>query len=497
MFSLGRRREEQALVSASSNGSPNKKKKPTMRQRLSSFKDSSVKKRLSGNVPAPSNPNPSPKKQVAISEDDGIEVSLESREPQGLERNTIEPVIDVQELIRLRRKIYKKKLSVYFPALQQHATNASTSTIRQHRIPLLGTKEKETSFLDALHLLQTSGPKDEHAAVSQELKSLSMELNALEKDKNALEQKQSVSTSTGSSSSSADWDINRMLTQASSKDDISMEERQKLQIKRGNNLTFHLSNNKAKQVLLSKFGAKAAASSKVVTIGPHNCKKPTTKDLQNLTLLNAHQNSKPGVIRTSFVISSDKAQTQTWGHLPLNLFRRIKYHDSFKTEHIKYLSSGPLGSYFVEFSSGESWWGSPIEDHEFFQLLQEWAVHRVVFGPAEALEDSRGNLILTHSWIIIAKDGKLAWKNLPSKLHNLLRNRQKGMAGLAEASLGPGNCFFCKFLDDTIEYCLPAHIAATCKKIEDKGGKITNVILHPEISKDYVIRHTGINGKLT
>lgn len=471
-----------------------------MRERLSSFKDANAKKRVSGNADSPLNYS-SPRKQVEISEHDGIEVSLEvlnseSREPQGLlERDSIEPVIDVEELIRLRRKVYKKQLSVRFPALQELSTNASNTT-RQHRVPLSGTKAKETSFLDALHLLQISGPKDEYSAVSQELKNLSMELTVLEQDKQALEQKLAANPSAAVPSSNVDWDINRMLTKTPSKDDISMEERQKLQTKRGDNLTFYLSNNKARQMFLSKFGAKVnqSSSSKVITIGPHNCKKPTTKELQNVALLSAPQHSKPGVIHTSFVLVSDAAKTQTWGHLPLNLFRRIKYHDNMKTEDIRYLSSGPLGSYFAEFSSGESWWGSQIEDFDFMELLQEWSVHRVVFGPAETLEDSRGNLIWTHSWIIIAKDGKLAWKNLPTKLHNVLKNRQKGMAGLAEASLGPGNSYFCKFLDDTIEYCLPAHIAAACAKIESNGGKITNVVLHPEISKDYVIRHTAARG---
>ncbi|CAJ1963001.1 unnamed protein product [Cylindrotheca closterium] len=520
MFSLGRRRDEQALMPSSS-GSSQKQKKPTMRERLSNFKDGSSGKKL---LPSSSSSSitsvSSQKQQVAFSGDDGIEVSLEgpggeSRDPQALERSSREPVIDIPELIRLRRKLYQKQFSIQVPALKQPnaiiaATNA-TSELRQHRIPLSGTKETKTSFLDALHLLQISGPKDEQAAVSQELRHLSMELNALEADKIALEQKQHSASSTTrqTSSSSADWDINRMLTQTNTKTktpskkdgssttSISAQERQELQTKRGTNLTFHLSSNKAKQVFLSKCGAKFVPG-QVVTIGPHNCKTSMISQLQYLALLSAPpqtHNSKPGVVHTSLFLSSDNTITQTWGQLPHNLLPRIKDHDKFKTKDITYLSSGPMGSYYAEFASGESWWGSPIDDDDLFQLLQEWAVHRVVFGHAETLEDSRGGgVTLTHSWIIIAKDGKLAWKNLPSKLHSLLKKRPKGMAGLAEASLGPGNSYFCKFLDDTVEYCLPAHIASACEKIQQQGGRITNVFLHPEISKDFVIRHTELNG---
>mmetsp|Transcript_34972 Transcript_34972/g.84656 ORF Transcript_34972/g.84656 Transcript_34972/m.84656 type:complete len:524 (-) Transcript_34972:169-1740(-) len=523
MFSLGRRREEQALMPASTNGTP-KKKKPTMRQRLSSLKDSSsAKKRISAPAAPSSTGNTTPvssvayQKQVAISDHGGIEVSLdmgESREPQALERQSREPVIDIPELIRVRRKLYCKQFSIQFPALKQqnaNATNLSSNNnqVRQHRIPLSGSKEQETCFLDALHLLQVSGPKDEFTAVSQELKYLTMELNALEVDKTALEQKQSTMNTTRQTTSSADWDINRMLSQTSVKNGggstISAEEQKELQTKRGNNITFHLSSNKAKQKFLSKCGAKLVQGP-MGTIGPHNCKTPLmTNQLQYLTLLSApaaaQQHSKPGVVYTSLFLSTDsaananaKTTTQTWGHLPLNLFSRIKDHDTFKTQDIKYLSSGPLGSYFAQFASGESWWGSPIDDYDLVSKLQGWQVHRVVFGPAEALEDSRregaDGLTLTHSWIIIGKDGKLAWKNLPSKLHNLLKNRPKGMAGLAEASLGHGNSYFCKFLDDTVEYCLPAHVASACETIEKQGGRITNVILHPEIPKDYIIRHT-------
>jgi hypothetical protein len=59
-------------------------------------------------------------------------------------------------------------------------------------------------------------------------------------------------------------------------------------------------------------------------------------------------------------------------------------------------------------------------------------------------------------------------------------------------SLGPGSSYFIRFLDDTIDYCLPAEIAQACELIERQGGRITDIALHPEISHDFMIRHTEL-----
>jgi hypothetical protein len=67
------------------------------------------------------------------------------------------------------------------------------------------------------------------------------------------------------------------------------------------------------------------------------------------------------------------------------------------------------------------------------------------------------------------------------------------MSAPAEVSLGPGGSYFIRFLDGTVDYCLPAEIAEVCEDIERRGGEITNITLHPEISHDFVIRHTALS----
>jgi hypothetical protein len=155
-----------------------------------------------------------------------------------------------------------------------------------------------------------------------------------------------------------------------------------------------------------------------------------------------------------------------------------------------YLSTGPHGCYYAEFRSGECWWGSAVEDHDFHSIIQAWDVYRVVFGPIETFEDERGNSRVTNSWIILGRDGRAAWKNLPSRLHHRLESRLANWAAPAEVALGPGDSYFIRFLDGSVDYCLPAEVAQVCEYIERLGGSITDIALHPEISHDFLIRHT-------
>ena len=195
---------------------------------------------------------------------------------------------------------------------------------------------------------------------------------------------------------------------------------------------------------------------------------------------------------SSFFFSRDTGKSQTWGHISAKLYRRINQAGSAGHEisDIVYLSTGPHGCYYVEFRSGEVWWGNAVDDNDFLRILEEWDVYRVVFGPIEVFEDESGNSQIANSWIIIGRDGRAAWKNLPSRLHHRLESRLANWAAPAEVSLGPGDSYFVRFLDGSIDYCLPAEVARVCDHIERYGGSITEIALHPEISHDFLIRHT-------
>ena len=172
---------------------------------------------------------------------------------------------------------------------------------------------------------------------------------------------------------------------------------------------------------------------------------------------------------TSFgmFLSRDTGKAQTWGRLPPKLYRRIQEDgDTTEIGDIVYLSTGPNGSYFAEFRSGECWWGSAVEDREFQAILHSWDVYRVVFGRMESFTDDQGNAKVTNSWIILGRDGRAAWKNIPSRLQHCLERRLSTWAAPAEVALGPGDSYFVRFLDGTVDYCLPAQIASVCEYIE-------------------------------
>jgi hypothetical protein len=435
----------------------------------------------------------------------GIEVSLdfistnkeETREPPQLLR---EPVISVKEQIRQRQKVYRAQFSVSFPVLQQ-ASSPPEVTLdnwrpKDHRIPLLGYSLVEMSYDDVLSVLQTTQVTDEYSAVQEELKQMSLEVKALDKDRTWLETSWRKMTNSvpnqspsKSLSSSVDWDVRRLLESST----LGKEDRARLQKSRGRCMTVHLQNPKAKESLLAKCGCKSKGNKRrtpgdTITLSPDNCRQGgAAAPLQHVSILSNDNGT------AAFFLSRDAGKSYTWGRLPPKLFRRMKQEGmdaSNESSELVYLSTGPQGCYFAEFRSGESWWGNAVEDHDFHSIIQSWDVYRVVFGPIIAFEDERGNKRLTNSWIILGCDGRAAWKNLPSRLHHRLESRVATWAAPAEVALGPGDSYYIRFLDGTVDYCLPAMMADVCEHIEHNGGKITNIALHPEISYDFVIRHT-------
>jgi hypothetical protein len=442
-------------------------------------------------------------------------------------------------------------------AAQIAASNGMTSwRPKGHRIPLVGVTPPEPAYIDTLHLLQSSRVADERSAVQDELKHTETEIAALENDRKILDrhvthqqQKEKdqqlgsalyamspfsflqTSGSNGSSRdsngslSNVDWDGHKLL-----KDDamgrhllLSPNERSFLQHERGNSLTIRLDNPRTKEMFIHRCGGKLHQVQRsrlfkgvdsIVTIHPGNCRSPaqssssvTTSsasvwsrgaatDLQQVELI-----ASTGTYN-GFFLSRDGNKSQTWGRIPNKLYRRMKQEGAggagvgggAEIGDLVYLSTGPHGSYYAEFQSGECWWGSAVEDADFHNLMRSWDVYRVAFGPIESVaEDEHDNkTISTSSWIIISRDGRAAWKNLPSRLTQKLEGRLASWAAPAEVSLGPGDSYFVRFLDGQVDYCLPAEIARVCERIESSGGQITSICLHPEISNDFVIRHTDM-----
>ena len=176
----------------------------------------------------------------------------------------------------------------------------------------------------------------------------------------------------------------------------------------------------------------------------------------------------------------------------------MKSVENHEIRDMKYLSTGPHGSYYAEFHSGECWWGLAVDDAVLNRVLQSWDVYRIAFGSIEFVDEESNDIrdntkaIASSSWIVVACDGRVAWRNLPAALSQVLESRIANKCAPVDVSLGPGGSYFVRFLDGSVDYSLPAKVAHVCDRIEKRGGLITNVCLHPEVSHDFIIRHTEI-----
>ncbi|CAB9505382.1 expressed unknown protein [Seminavis robusta] len=410
-----------------------------------------------------------------------------------------------------RTKIYRAQFSIFFPIPTLPSDPLAHRDQRRHRIPLGGRGRVDgVAYNDQIRMLQNSNPLDEITSVRMELKKMKMEIDALEEDKEALEQRwltlnqqqrqqylgagaRSKQSVTGTNDT-VDWDIHRLL---SSKRKLSNKERTDFEVRRGNCVTVYLQNPRAEDAFLSKCcGAKQIPPKKtrrrVITVDPQNCRPGGAgATIRHLALLPKG---------SSFFVSRDNGKSYSWGQLPPRLLQRMKSQGLDPVKHcgeLLYLSTGPNGYYYAEFSTGECWWGCAGEDKEFYEILQHWEIYRVVFGASVKHTAVNGNSnqtreVLTNSWIILGRDGRAAWKNLPSRLHQTLESRLANSAAPAEVALGSGDSYYVRFLDGTVDYCLPAELAAVCERIQRSGGVITDMALNPEASHEFMVRHTEI-----
>ncbi len=472
---------------------------------------------------------------------------LETREPPQIPRRA-EPLFSLQSQLRQHQRVHKTQLSIHFAAntlpeplptqrswsfggkSPRGQTQQEQWRPKDHRIPLHGMLPVEAAYEDVLNLLQHSHVVDEYTAVHQEYEQLTVEMEALERDRDYLHanlKTQSTSPtavrspmamSPSSLSSAMDWDVQKLLDSAR----LTDIERRNLEAKRGNCFTMCFGSARAREAFLSKCGAKLSEllkshsgsnkkrgivlpPSDCLTLGPHNCRAGgAATSIRQVTLLkdslSSHWDQKqPTTMHqmSGFFLSRDTGRALNWGRMPSKLFRRIKEEagtNQCDFGDLLWLSTGPLGCYYAEFRSGETWWGSAFaDDTDFHYILKNWDIYKVVFGPLTALEDSHtGSTRLVNSWIILGRDGRAAWKNIPRRLQHRLESRLANWAAISEVSFGPGGSYFCRFLDGSIDYCVPAAVASACEYIERNGGYITEISLHPEISNDFLIRHTEL-----
>jgi hypothetical protein len=417
-------------------------------------------------------------------------------------------ILSLTEALARRGKVHRSQFSnSEWPILKKSSQDALPSspegqvkprTLRPHRVPLSGKPVSAMTYDDVLSLLKSYEVVDEVSCVREEMTLMNSEIEAFEEDRAFLEEKRLKLPGTpirgggaGSSKNNA-WDADFLLS-ATKNPKLSAVERDKLQEHRGLSLTICMHNETAQEAFLSKCGSKAVSSlskifrnqssgSTIVTLDPDNCSDGgAATTIKHVSLL-------VGSSETAFFISQDGGKASHWGHLPEKLFQRMKsagMNPLCSSSDLIYLSNGPLGSYYAQFRSGECWWGSPLGDEEFHSICGEWDVYRVAFGSTTVV----GARHTISSWIIIGYDGRVAWKNLPARLHNKLESRMADEAAPVEVALGSGNSYFIRFLDGSFDYCLPASAAEECRKLEEKGATITSVSLHPELSQDFVIRH--------
>jgi len=240
---------------------------------------------------------------------------------------------------------------------------------------------------------------------------------------------------------------------------------------------------------------------------------------QDSSLSKGRQSLSSNAAGTTYFLKFDGEKAHHRGPLPLRLELRLS-REGRDPWSLRYLSTGSSYTddgisgdgccYYAEFDSGECWWGTQNahgeEDGILHEILTEMDVHRVAFG------NPTSPFAKKSSWIVIGKDGSVAWRNIPQGLHDVLMERyeltrcstpsgtiadvphrrspvRKGTnvgiiradaAAPCEVSLGVAGTYFVRFMDGTVDYSLPSFAADVCEKLEAEGKVIRNVSLHSD-----------------
>jgi hypothetical protein len=175
-----------------------------------------------------------------------------------------------------------------------------------------------------------------------------------------------------------------------------------------------------------------------------------------------------------FFLSRDNRKSY-WTKLPWKLSNELIVNDRNVQGELQYVAVGTSDRYFAELSDGEVWWnggGDGLDE----ALYAKKSISRVAFGQE------------SDSWYVLYADGTARWNNLPTRLHNKLKNRARRLPGVQEISLGSNDTYFVKYADGDYNYDLPTELADKCEELG--RNKLTNVYLGPVNSEDnYLIRH--------
>jgi hypothetical protein len=405
----------------------------------------------------------------------GVEVALD----WSVLASQICPKVSVVNYVhhaRQGKKIHKCQFSMNYPALPLAAKGGSRRQPQQqsrHRIPLSedGT-QPPASLQDHIFMLQSHFVRDELTSVEEEAVRLDAEIQALEDDRMELEHQYLQLPSNHAEAPT--WDMDFLLKQQKS----SLADVKELQRLRGRCWTVQLESMKTRDSLLASLLPIDLPGNKRNNKYKSRTTVTAATQVSHLCLLPGGNNHN-----SSFYLHTDSSESH--GHIPPRLLARMKKH-ALQKEFLTYLATGPNGTYYCSFSTGNVWWG--ISDPDFEAVVKEWPVHRVAFGEAKKLPKQKR----LFSWIVVSRDGRVAFKNLPLRLTNLLSSRLADESAPAEISLGSEGAYFIRFLNGFIDYCLPSHVTEVCNYIEKRGGMITNVLLHPQLSKEFIIRHTEI-----
>lgn len=327
---------------------------------------------------------------------------------------------------------------------------------RNHRIPLFRSKFFEkSSYESVFQLLRSHSISSERHLLRHEISLLDKEIEALQEDRNTINRISTTSSPrTRSIQASKELDIHRqLLVVGSPKRGVSSQLKRSLREERGLCLTVRIGNSKTLESLLSKTAYRTnslspkrkspatRSGSDVISIRPDQCREGgAAATLQHISLLPQDTNNSSSAV----FLSRDNGKSSYCGSngtpLPEPIQRRLK-ENSISAESILYIAIGTGNYYYIQFRSGETWWSGSAADTEFDAILGRWDVQRVAFGAATVL----GTHAVAVSWVVVARDGKVAWKNIPRRLEGLLLS--KSTTAPAEIALGTNGSFFLKFMD--------------------------------------------------
>lgn len=176
-----------------------------------------------------------------------------------------------------------------------------------------------------------------------------------------------------------------------------------------------------------------------------------------------------------FFLSRDNGNSYWTGGLPSGLVDQLINEGRNIHGQLQYVAVGTSDRYFVKLSDGINWWAGG-EDSLDRAIRSKKSISRVAFGQE------------SDSWYVLYTDGTAHWNNLPTKLHNIIKNRARRLPRVQEISLGSNDNWFVMYADGSYNYTLPQYVADECDELG--RNKLTNVYLGPVDSEmNYLIRH--------